>query len=127
MGCLPTPYGINVMSKFRKQHNDNENWNNVDNVIPVDKDPPTDAILDGYGKALLKFDHLSDTEFVRFLRIINLIRHQVGSKIITDEIIANALNMDVRGFRKRKKRIIDKVNNISDSSKGTEVPPDENS
>jgi hypothetical protein len=111
----------------KKKYNDDDSRpvNDVDNIIPADNNLPTDAVIDGYGKALLDFDRLSDIEFARFLRIINLIRHQIGSKLISDEVIANALNMDVRGFRKRKRRIIEKVDRIGHSDRGTEVPPDE--
>lgn len=101
-------------------------FGNPDNVIPHDRPLTIDEIIAGYGRAQMRLDPLSNREFVIVLTIIDFIRDYLGLKEITNEVVALAIKMTVRGLSKRKIIIIRQSNDLTQPPAGTKVPPQEN-
>lgn len=122
------------MKRFNEKNYSEHNQNDVDNVIPVDIKPPNDAIIIEFGRVLRKLD-LSDIEFCRQLALIEDLRQETGYEnsletkeklssseapkirikkhyFITNEKVARNLNLTPKGFRDKKARVIQWINNL---------------
>lgn len=113
----------------KKKYNDDDSRpaNDVDNIIPADKDPPIDRMVSDIGRALLKLEPLSDLDFCRFMALIDFIRNEIGSRQIPDELLARALDISRFGLHKKKEAIITKFNQLGNDSMSTKVDTKENS
>ena len=99
---------------------------NPDNVIPAEHPPTIDEIIDGYGRAQMRLDPLSNREFEIVMYVIDFIRDYLGLKELTNEVVALAIRLTVRGLHKRKIIIIRQSNDLPKPPTGTKVPPQEN-
>jgi len=99
---------------------------NPDNVIPADRPPTIDEIIDGYGRAQMRLDPLSNREFAIVMTVLDFIRDYLGLKELTNEVVALAIQMTVRGLHNRKIIIIRQRNELTQPPTGSKLPPQEN-
>src|SRR3989339_2220848 len=86
------------------------------NVIPTDRPLTNDEIIAGYGRALMRLGPLSNREFVMVFAAMELLEKLLGSKVITNKVVAWVVNMRVRGLHSRKIAIIKNCNDLSGPS-----------
>jgi len=96
-----------------------------DKVIPADRPPTIDEIIDGYGSAQMRLDPLSNREFEIVIYVVDFIRDYLDLKELTNEVVAMAIQLTVRGLHNRKIIIIRQSNDLPKPPTGSGLPTEQ--